>query len=69
MAALPQERIDTSALFLTGGRSHYVHDEDHASIRELAVNAEFSSMENAGHWLHAEDPEDFIRRCLDYFKS
>jgi pimeloyl-ACP methyl ester carboxylesterase len=69
MAALPHERIDTPALFLTGGRSHYVAEADHASIRELAVNAQFDSMQNAGHWLHAEDPDGFIRRCLDYFQS
>ena len=69
MAALPVERIDTPSLFLTGGKSHYVPEADHASIREVIANVQFESMENAGHWLHAEDPERFIQHCLGYFKS
>jgi pimeloyl-ACP methyl ester carboxylesterase len=69
MAGLPEERFETPALFLTGGRSHYVPDSDHADIRRLATNAQFECMDNAGHWLHAEYPEDFIRRCLHYFNS
>jgi pimeloyl-ACP methyl ester carboxylesterase len=66
---LPQERIDAPALFLTGGKSHYVPVADHASIREIITNVQFETMQNAGHWLHAEDPEGFIQHCLDYFKS
>jgi pimeloyl-ACP methyl ester carboxylesterase len=69
MAALPPERIESAALFLTGGKSHYVPNEDHASIRELFTNVQFTNMKNAGHWLHAEDPDGFIRHCLDYFNS
>jgi pimeloyl-ACP methyl ester carboxylesterase len=69
MAALPEERIDTPALFLTGGKSHYVPESDYASIRDLAVHAQFDCMQQAGHWLHAEDPEGFIARCMHYFMS
>ena len=69
MAATPGQRVDSPALFLTGGRSHYVPEADYPSIRELVVNAQFEVMPNAGHWLHAEDPEGFINHCLHYFKS
>ena len=69
MAALPSERIDSPALFLTGGKSHYVTDADHAFIRNLIPNVRFETMQNAGHWLHAEDPQAFIQHCLDYFNS
>jgi pimeloyl-ACP methyl ester carboxylesterase len=69
MAALPEDRIDTPALFLTGGKSHYVPESDYDSIRNLAVHAQFERMEHAGHWLHAEDPEGFIARCMHYFMS
>ena len=69
MAALPLERIDSPALFLTGGKSHYVTEADHAFIRNLIPNVRFETMQNAGHWLHAEDPQAFIQHCLDYFNS
>ena len=69
MAALPAERIDSPVLFLTGGKSHYVIEEDHASIRNLIPHIRFTTMPNAGHWLHAEEPKAFIQHCLDYFNS
>ncbi len=69
MAALPSERIDSPALFLIGGKSHYVTDADQAFISNLIPNVRFETMQNAGHWLHAEDPQAFIQHCLDYFNS
>ena len=69
MAAIPEERFDSQTLFLTGGKSQYVPDADRESIRKVAVHAQFQTMVNAGHWLHAEDPEAFINHCLDYFNA
>lgn len=69
LSALSEERIEASTLFLTGGRSTYVLQEDHDAIRRVAINAQFESMPNAGHWLHAENPDDFIQRCMTYFSS
>jgi pimeloyl-ACP methyl ester carboxylesterase len=69
LSALSEERIEASTLFLTGGKSLYVLNEDHDSIRRVAVNAQFECMPNSGHWLHAEAPEEFIRRCMTYFTS
>jgi esterase len=66
---LPQEKVDATVLFLTGGKSHYVPWSDHESIREMAPHASFLSMENAGHWLHADQPEPFMQHCLDFFMS
>lgn len=69
MAAIPEERFDSQTLFLTGGKSQYVPDADRESIRKVAVHAQFQTMANAGHWLHAEDSEGFINHCLDYFNA
>jgi esterase len=69
MAALPDERIDTPSLFLTGGKSHYVPEADHASILQMVPHADFTTMPNSGHWLHADDPAGFIGHCLTYFMS
>ena len=69
MEALPLEKVDSTVLFLIGGKSHYVLGSDHESIREMAPNACFLSMENAGHWLHVDQPEAFMQHCLDFFMS
>jgi pimeloyl-ACP methyl ester carboxylesterase len=69
MAALPDERIDTPSLFLAGGKSHYVPEADRASILRMVPHADFTTMPNSGHWLHADDPTGFIGHCLTYFMS
>lgn len=58
--ALPDERIQTDTLFLVGEKSGYVPPSDFESIREQVPNSEFHVIKNAGHWLHAEQPKEFI---------
>jgi esterase len=67
MSAIPNERIEAQTLFLRGGRSQYVADEDIAVIKALAPFAEFDTIEDAGHWLHAEAPDVFIEKSLSFF--
>ena len=51
---------DGPALFITGGRSHYVPEEALPAIRALFPAAGFAVLANAGHWLHVDDPAGFI---------
>jgi len=44
-------------LFLYGGLSDYVQPASHRRILELFPNTKFETVENAGHWLHAEQPK------------
>ncbi len=46
-------------LFVGGGRSDYVRAEYREAIRALFPAARFVTLTNAGHWLHADDPEGF----------
>ena len=45
------------ALFVRGGESGYVRDEDWPAIRQLFPAAELATVAGAGHWVHAERPE------------
>lgn len=47
-------------LFLRGALSTYVLDEDVASIRRHFPAAQLETIEDAGHWLHADQPESII---------
>lgn len=67
MAAIPDQKIETDTLFLRGGKSNYVLDEDLPVIQRLVPNASFETMPEAGHWLHAEAPEEFIAHVRNYF--
>lgn len=47
------------ALFLSGARSDYVRTEHRPAIRALFPHARFVALRDAGHWLHADQPEAF----------
>jgi pimeloyl-ACP methyl ester carboxylesterase len=56
-------------LFLLGGKSDYVGEADRPGIRELFPRAQFESIPDAGHWVHAEKPEEFAGAVLRFLES
>ena len=51
-------------LFLRGGNSNYILDEDFVEIKRHFPKAEIVTIPNAGHWLHAENPKDFFQATI-----
>lgn len=49
--------FDGPALFIRGGNSNYIRETDREDILALFPEAEIKTVENAGHWVHAENPE------------
>lgn len=47
-------------LFLAGEKSQYILPEDKEEILKLFPKAEIKKIKNAGHWIHAENPKDFM---------
>jgi len=47
-------------LFIKGANSNYILPEDFASIRRIYPEAGIVEIANAGHWLHAEQPQLFM---------
>jgi esterase len=52
-------RFEKPTLFVRGGRSNYVRDEDMARIREIFPKAELETLDT-GHWVQAEKPQEFV---------
>ena len=64
---LPVElRFEKPTLFIRGGNSNYILDEDFEAIKVQFPNAIFETIPNAGHWLHAENPALFYQLSLSY---
>jgi pimeloyl-ACP methyl ester carboxylesterase len=49
------------ALFVRGGKSNYIQDEDWSEIQKLFPKARLETIENAGHWVHAEAPDELLK--------
>ena len=54
------------ALFIRGGNSNYLNPEDVPQIRKLFPQSEIQTIPNAGHWLHADRPAEFVKRVLKF---
>jgi len=60
--ALPlNSRFDKPTLFINGGNSKYIIEEDKVGIRHHFQQAVFETIPNVGHWLHAEKPSLFYK--------
>lgn len=53
-------------LFVAGGRSDYVLPEYEPAIRRLFPKSEIRRIEDAGHWVHAEQPDVFVATVEEF---
>ena len=49
-----------STLFIRGGLSKHMVDGDELLIKELFPNAKIETVKNAGHWVHADAPDELL---------
>jgi pimeloyl-ACP methyl ester carboxylesterase len=69
-AALPKQALyDGPVLFLRGGKSGYVTQGDLPLIHHHFPQATLETLEGAGHWLHAEKPQVFLQKSLEFLNS
>ena len=47
-------------LFVAGARSDHIRPEHEPGIRQLFPRARITRIEEAGHWVHAEQPQAFL---------
>ncbi len=53
-------------MFMRGSKSDYITSKGEKAIRQLFPFAKIENIENAGHWLHAEQPEVFLFMLKDF---
>lgn len=56
-------------LFILGARSPYVRPEHRPLIASLFPAARFVTLPEAGHWVHADDPEGFLAAVTDFLTA
>ena len=66
---LPENAIfKNPTLFIRGGNSNYILDEDFQTIKNHFPNSKIESIPNVGHWLHAENPKLFYEMTSSFLK-
>ncbi|WP_335965661.1 alpha/beta fold hydrolase [Galbibacter sp. PAP.153] len=61
-----QKSFNGKTLFLRGSKSEYISPNDTDIIHTHFPNAKIETVENAGHWLHAENPKQFFEKSLHF---
>lgn len=65
--ALPEGAVfNKPTLFLKGDRSKYIREEDVPLIAKHFPQYELKTISNSGHWVHAENPQEFLQYTLDF---
>ncbi|MCF6214299.1 MAG: alpha/beta fold hydrolase [Flavobacteriaceae bacterium] len=62
----PFTNFDKAALFLKGALSGYLIAADVSLINTHFSHAEIVTINNAGHWIHADNPEDFYKNVYRF---
>jgi len=64
---LPSDyNFSSPTLFLRGDRSSYISNEDAPLIKQHFPNSMIEIIPNAGHWIHAENPQGFMNALLNF---
>jgi len=58
--------FDKETLFVRGENSGYITLLDETSIQKQFPKSQIKTVSNAGHWLHAENPEQFHQIVVDF---
>lgn len=66
-AALPMNALFAGpTLFLKGANSAYILAEDQGGIKRHFPESRIVEIPRSGHWLHAENPQDFLAAFLAF---
>ncbi len=60
------DKFEKPTLFIRGGISDYILDEDIPVIDYNFPNNKLITIQNTSHWVHAEAPEEFFRIVKDF---
>lgn len=66
-AAIESDRAyEGPALFIRGERSDYIQDEDLEEIQRLFPHARVETVAGAGHWVHADAPDELAHIVTEF---
>lgn len=62
-------KFNGKTLFLRGDKSNYIPENEFENIANHFPNYSIKTIKNAGHWLHAENPTDFLNITSNFLKT
>ena len=69
LSEIKMNKTNIKTLFIRGELSNYILKEDYPEIKKVFSNLEIETVLNAGHWLHAENPNSFYEKVIKFICS
>jgi len=60
--------IDNDVLFVKGALSDYINEKEFDMVKDIFPNAHLNIIQDAGHWVHADQPEVLLEEVLNFLK-
>lgn len=60
------EGIETPTLFIRGDQSDYITENTYPIIDQKFFDAEIVTLKDSGHWVHAEQPDEFYNALMHF---
>jgi esterase len=68
--ALEQEdRFEGNTLFIRGEKSNYISKQDEIEIQHHFPDSKIITIANAGHWVHAENPKEYLTETILFLNN
>lgn len=64
-----EEPFQHPTLFIKGGQSNYIQEEDTSAIKNFFPLAEIETIPPAGHWVHAAAPKELLNLVHSFLKK
>lgn len=65
----PEHVVEVPSLFVRGSNSDYVSDSDFQDILTMFPHATFDTIEGAGHWVHADKPNELFEKIIHFIRQ
>ena len=69
MCRMKRSKIFNETLFLFGENSQYYNRDDIKNLSTDFENFNIKIISNSGHWIHAENPSDFLSSVDNFLSS
>lgn len=66
---LQNSKFSNPSLFIKGENSNYISEPDQSKIKNYFPNLTVKTIENAGHWVHAENKKEFMNALYEFLGS
>ncbi|MGZ3864119.1 MAG: alpha/beta fold hydrolase [Bacteroidia bacterium] len=67
--SVPEQKTDVKTLFIRGEKTNYIREVDIAEIEKRFVNYTLDTIPGAGHWVHAEKPNEFYDSVFNFISA